>query len=515
MTEREWREASDMRRSTVLLGIIIAVAAVLRFWGLGAGIPYAVGVDEPEVIGRAVQMLRSGDYNPRFYDYPGLYIYLQMIVAVVRFLAGAVAGEWRSLGEAQMWDFFVWGRAVTATLGTLTVLLVFQIGMRWGTRYALLAAGLMAVEPNHVRESHFILTDVPLTFFVTLTFLLSLRAHEHPRASAFAWAGVAAGLATATKYPGVFALLLPLVAIWMTPATRPSRLAAALVTLAAAGGIFIVAAPYTILDLPGFLDGFARLTAAYGGRPPGAVLYLKYLRINLAWPAFLMAIAGIILALWRCASGPGRVRWALAALLPIVLLWFLSRQSLVYARYLLPMMPFVCVLTATAVVSGVSLLRRFSIPRAVRTALIAGLTIAALLPPAIRAVSFNRTNTQRGTLAHAYEWIDANVPKTANVVIESSQLRLPEHRAANNVPHLRMKTYEQYAADGVEYLIASSMRYGEFFANPRSFPEEYAQYRVLFDQCDELQRFTPAESRPGPEIRILKLRPKTPTAATR
>ena len=36
----------------------------------------------------------------------------------------------------------------------------------------------MAVMPLHVRESHYVLTDVPVTFFVTLTFLLSLRAHE-------------------------------------------------------------------------------------------------------------------------------------------------------------------------------------------------------------------------------------------------------------------------------------------------------------------------------------------------
>jgi hypothetical protein len=29
---------------------------------------------------------------------------------------------------------------------------------------ALLATALLAVMPNHVRESHFVLTDVPLTF---------------------------------------------------------------------------------------------------------------------------------------------------------------------------------------------------------------------------------------------------------------------------------------------------------------------------------------------------------------
>src|SRR5262245_4303195 len=207
-----------MRRSVFTMTAIIVVAAVLRFWALGAGIPYSIGVDEPELMNRAVQMMRTGDFNPRFFDYPGFYIHLQLVVASIRFLFGATAGQWQSLDQAAPTDFYLWGRAVTALMGTATVLIVYLIGMRWGTRYAALSAGLLAVMPIHVRESHYILTDVPVTFFVALTFLLALRANEQERTSAFALAGVAAGLATATKYPGAVALLLPLVAVWMTPA---------------------------------------------------------------------------------------------------------------------------------------------------------------------------------------------------------------------------------------------------------------------------------------------------------
>ena len=152
---------------------------------------------------RVVQMMRTGDFNPHFFDYPGLYFYVQLGVAVLRFLAGRDASaSGASLDQVDTPDFYLWGRAVTAILGTLTVLLVYRIGMRWGARHAALAAGLMAVMPLHVRESHYVLTDVPVTFFVTLTLLLTLGAHERERAPSFAWAGAAAGLAAATKYPG-------------------------------------------------------------------------------------------------------------------------------------------------------------------------------------------------------------------------------------------------------------------------------------------------------------------------
>ena len=108
-------------------------------------------------------------------------------------------------------------------LAAATVLIVYHIGMRWGARHALLAAGLMAVLPLHVRYSHFVLTDTPLTFFVALTFLLSLLAHERATLGSFAAAGVAAGLAAATKYNGGIALLMPVIACWMTYPLAPGR----------------------------------------------------------------------------------------------------------------------------------------------------------------------------------------------------------------------------------------------------------------------------------------------------
>ncbi len=42
MTEREWREASDERTPKVALAMVVGVGAVLRFWALGQGTPYAV-----------------------------------------------------------------------------------------------------------------------------------------------------------------------------------------------------------------------------------------------------------------------------------------------------------------------------------------------------------------------------------------------------------------------------------------------------------------------------------------
>lgn len=511
MIEREWREASDMRQSTLMLAAVLAAAAILRFWALGAGIPAALGVDEPQIMNRSVHMMKTGTLNPGgFFDYPGLYLYVQMAVASVRFLTGAMAGKWHALEQVGPDDFYLWGRAVTALFGTLTVLVVYRIGLRWGARYALLAAALLAVMPLHVRESHYVLTDVPMTFFVALAFLFSLSAHEHPTARAFAKAGAAVGLAAGTKYPGALAIVLPLVTIWMTPDTRPSRTAAALAAIAAAAVAFVICAPYTVLDLPGFLNGYAGLTKSYAGLAPPEpawLLYLKHLRTNLHWPAMLLLVAGVALAAVRATRGPGRVRWTLVLLFPLLYFYVVSTQTLIFARYLLPLVPFACVLIAVAVVSGVSLLRRFEIPRAARTVLIAALTFAVLLPPAAQAIGFNRLIGRRGTLDAAYYWIRRNVPAGSTIVFETGRIRLPAGYRATTTGQLRERTFADYRDSGVGYLIASSEAYGRAMAEPQNYPREYSDYMKLFGQTRELVRFSPSAAQPGPEIVILKVTP--------
>src|SRR5262249_8550362 len=206
---------------------------------------------------------------------------------------------------------------------------------------------------------NYVLSDTPVTFVVALTLLLSLAAHERGTLWSFVTAGAAAGLAAATKYNGGIALIMPLIACWMTVALRPGRVKTAFAIIAASGVAFLLLAPYTVLDLPAFLDNFARLANQYRVAVVGEslwVLYFKYLvRHAFGWPAVLLAFGGMGLGIVRLVRGPGRVRWTLAVVFPLVYYTMLTTQKIVFARYLLPLTPALCVLAATGVVSGVSL----------------------------------------------------------------------------------------------------------------------------------------------------------------
>jgi 4-amino-4-deoxy-L-arabinose transferase-like glycosyltransferase len=499
-----------MRPSRLGLALVMSVATALRYWDLGHGIPYAVSVDEPEIVERAFQMMKNGTLNPHFFDYGQLHIYIQLVVSIVRFIAGSVTGAWDSLAQATSSSFYFWGRVVTAAFGVATVFLVFRIGLRWGARHGLLAAALMAVMPLHVRYSHYVLTDTPLTFFVALTMLLALGANERPVLKAFALAGAAAGLAAAVKYNGGIALLMPLLVCWMTPAARPSRLVCTLAVIGTAAAAFLLTAPYTILDLPGFLDRFATLTAEYrrAAAPPepGSIIYLKHLRVQFGWPGMALITGGLVMGAVRAFWGPGRVMWTLAVVFPVTYFLVVAQQRIIYGRYLLPIIPMLCIVAAAAVISGVSLLRRYQFPRFVRTALITGLALALLAPPALTAVGFNRMISQTSTIDLAHAWIQANVPAGSSIVLEGGHFSVSRKYRERRASQLRVQTYEQYVDEGVDYLVASSQCYGPYFQWPREYPQENQEYKLLFSRAYEVVRFTPGPGRPGPELRILKVR---------
>lgn len=69
---------------------MLILGAALRFWNIQTGLPYRIGPDEPVIAERAIHIMRTGNFHPQFFDYPGLSIYLQVIVGCIVFVAGAM-----------------------------------------------------------------------------------------------------------------------------------------------------------------------------------------------------------------------------------------------------------------------------------------------------------------------------------------------------------------------------------------------------------------------------------------
>ena len=504
------------QRHRLAAWVVIAIGAALRFGAIGAGAPYRVANDEPFVVGMALQIMKSGDFNPHFFDYGGLSIYLHTVVGVFSFLLGAMAGQWSRVDAVWIGDLLPAARFVTAAMGTLTVFLVYRIGLRLGPRVALMAGFVMAVLPQHVRESHFALTDTPLTLLITAALLMSLRAVEQRRVAAVFAAACMVGLAASVKYNGGVALIMPLTAALVLPAGL--RLRGLGLALLGAGGAFLLTSPYAVLDLPAFLNGFGKLSQSYNqGRHPveAAWIYLKYMRnwfswadvapTNVGYVAILLGVVGVALVALRRGMSLTRTGAAIVLVFPCLWFFMLAEQGgLQYGRYLLPMMPMFCLCLGTTLVALWNGSRRFGAPGiwALRVAV-----IALLVLPAGSAVGWVRDHAHPRTEELAAAWIVREVPPGQLVFVEAAAVALPPTIKAYFVHRLVDRPLETYKEQGGMYLVTTAAETDPYFTGPFADPAKAAAYRDLVARTEPAATFHADANTLGPHISIMRIRP--------
>ncbi|MFO7692960.1 MAG: glycosyltransferase family 39 protein [Vicinamibacterales bacterium] len=510
MTDEAGRDQPGGRPFAAALAVVMAAGFLLRVWNLGSGIPFAVGIDEPAIMTTVVRILKSGSFNPHFFEYPTAYIYVQVGAAVVRFIVGAMQHTWKAVEQVGASDFYLWGRFVAAAIGTATIALTYQCARRWGVRVALPAAALLAVMPLHVRESHFVLTDVPMTFAAMLTLLLSLRALEKPSAGAFVLAGAAAGLVAGVKYNGVVAVSMPLAAAAALDGRALPRCGAALLAATACVAAFFVTTPFALLDLPAFLNGFGTQAAAFGPRQPSAepswLVYVKHFRLALGWPASLLAIAGLGASLYRVYAGPDRARWSLLLIFPAVYFYLINGWAYMFARYSLPMVPFLCLWAGVGMLAAAEAASRLRFSTAARRAVIAGLAIAVFTPPAVGSVQWVRQFGAETTQALAWKWVTSSVWRDDLILSEASGLDFPAERyRAETIRPVTQRDVAEMEAAGVRWVILSSETWKRVDPAYRAGQNPPAAYHDLMLRAQTRKVIVPSRQNPGPELRILEL----------
>jgi 4-amino-4-deoxy-L-arabinose transferase-like glycosyltransferase len=445
------------RIGAVALGIF-AVGVVLRFHGLGWGLPAVY--EEAYPFKKAWDMWGWGadkrfDLNPHFFNYPTLFFYLQFLgqglLYLVHTLRGAVHStlDFRVLYELDKSSFYLLGRGIAALMGAGTVLVTFAVGRRiGGLAVAAAAAALVAVNQSHIAKSQAIEVDVPMTFLAMLAYLFALRVLERPRRRDLLLAALCGGLATSTKYNGAF-LALPIGLAFLlgrrvisaettgVPGAASGKASTGkrgavpragatgspwtdlLLASALFAAVFLLTSPYVLIDRKAFWTGFnyERLHMRVGhfglDQTPAILWYLRVMGGTLlGWPLALLALGGLVQeTLVR------RRRWALVlAVFPVAYLTVICSWSMKAERYVLPLLPLAAVYASTFVASWVPRLRRFGdwAPAAATA-----VAVLVMVTPSLAAYRRDLARLRGDTRTLARQWIEANVPAGSLLVLEA------------------------------------------------------------------------------------------------
>jgi 4-amino-4-deoxy-L-arabinose transferase-like glycosyltransferase len=388
-----------------LLLLVLVVAGAVRLWGLGFGLPTATArPDETALAGPAVMML-SGQFHPPNFIYPTGFMGALAVLYVAYYWISQPFAHYATLAifaesrRQSLAPFLYISRGLSAVMGTLTVWSVFAIARRlFDDTIGLVAALFLALSFLHVRDSHFGVTDVAMTSLIVLAVLLIVGWQQHGDLWRAAMAGLVGGLAMATKYNGLGVCVPFAVAVvqqffesrrsFGDTLRHLSPAVLAFVSLFVLA--FIAAFPYAIIEWRQVVaDASSVVTTLEHGRgielPRGWWYHARVtLPVAFGWPVYLAGLAGTAGLLTR------RLRQS-AVLLSFPCAYYIVAGSghSVFARYMIPVLPFLAIAAAWCVVT-IARLVTSNLRASTQGWAIATAVVLAIAPAAGRVVLIDR-----------------------------------------------------------------------------------------------------------------------------
>ncbi len=485
----------------VILILILLGSLGLRLWGNGFGLPaYTLyHPDEHALVERAAEILWTGDWNLHRFNYPPFYAYLNTAAYGLYFLYGVTQKLWEYLPPFVVPQYYRVGRALTALIGTLSVLGVYLTGRElWNRRAGLLAAALLGGNYLHIIHSHYATFDIMVGFLALLTLLFSYLITAHRDGRWYFLAGLCAGLAGATKYNGAVAVIMPLLAhLLFTPWGRWGWLDDRLVV--AVGGFllgFFGGNPFALGNLPDFLGGLATVLHHYGTEQPGFEglgnwrWYPAVFLTSADAPGVIAGIAGLL--------GLGWKEWKKALLFvsfPLVYYLFISSFVVRFERNMVPLLPFLAL-------GGGWLLSKVQETGARRQGaggklfvsrfLLIAPCLLILALPLTAAISFDRILSRTDHREVAGRWVEEHIAAGSKIAIEHYSIPFDHTRYwVEDVLRISNHDLAWYQQQGFDLLIVSDGAWPLLRQQAEAYAPLLAVYDDLAKRCTLLAEFVP------------------------
>jgi hypothetical protein len=412
---------------------------------------------------RAWKLVHGGGGDPHWFDYPTLLMYVN-----------APFQAWQSHPS------LLTARIVAVVLALASIVATWWLARRaYGDVAGGVAAAIATVCTIHVAYSREAVTDVPLALGVGAALALMVTGRIE-------LAGLAAGLATGFKYPGVFLVVPLVVAAW----GKWRRLVVAAVLMAVA---FLASSPFVLVHRrEAWHAAFRVQRLAHKGwlgfehDHIAPIAFLVRLWDGLG-PALIIAALGLVVALLRRS----RTDLVLAS---FVVVYFADLMTLRahFDRYTLPLVP------PLAALAG-------------RFRALAPVTLLLLVVPLTWTIRDDKRLTRTDTRVVAARWVEQHIPPGTKIAADPSTplvagyrilpLQLPgpgrAFDANRNLGRLRK--------EGIRDVIISGAVTDRVLAARERYPREAAFYDQLRRRARRVYYLAAGDERAGPWVAIYTL----------
>ncbi len=496
-----------MCKPRLLIVINVLLAFLLRVNGLNFGLPYNFHDAEHQYTEAGLAFLQGPKEAlaalQKLNNPPLFKVVLGALDVGYAYALLPNLAQQRSILATELWGTFFHyvGRLASMAAGLLTVALLYPLGQRlYGRKAGLLAAFLLAVSFLHVRESHFAVNDAPLTFLATLALYFMAGILRWGRWRDYLAAGLVIGLAGATKYTGFYLVsglaMAHLAGEWRRDLRAAGLLKSVLRSLCSPR--WLVGLAMTLL---GFLLGAPVMLTAWGDALKEITKLAEYGRLGyhglllapdggwifyldtLAWGVGFLMAAGILVAL-ALSLMYRRAEDLLLLIYPLLLFALMGAQKMVFARFILPVLPPLLLLLA-AWLWRTSQFKPW--PRWVMPAAVVLLILQPLVMSGWLGVILNRRDTREMAAA----WAKENIP--AGAVIYAEDHALPRNAVTGGVdlPYVQADKLDfdypdalaYYRARGVQFILSSDFHHDRLYADP----VQEAGRQVWLAQLEDLQ----------------------------
>ena len=439
-----WTRALDERRSGVLYAAVLAIVLLVyadRHRAVWYGYPFEGHPDEAYVVEAAYRIARTGDLNPRFFNYPSFNIYALAAVFEATDLWSRIVSEDEPFLAADRAtpDHYVAGRFLVLVFSALTLIATAEAGRRLVSPLAGIAAAcFLGAAPLPTKFSFVVSVNAATALWGMLFFLAAIRILWGGLLRHYVLAGLFAGFAIGSKYiafllvaPVLLAHFLPLLGGRAAASRRISNLVWFL-ALVPAG--FLLTTPYSVLDTPSFIEGVRETRGFYESSnyplntSATATSFAEYAagmwKGGYGAAPLLLALAGLA---WLATT-----RWRDALVLaayPLLLWLFLGSHKVFFVRNLLSAVPFLALMSGAAIHGAWALFdslgRRLPRRAAGRSLAATGtvlLLVLCLWPTARLSGILIRDRTMIDVRQSALDWVLEHVPPGSRVIRE---LRTP------------------------------------------------------------------------------------------